>query len=268
MGAAIDALEDGFRITRENPAYVAVTLVLAVVVGVIGTLLGLIPVVGPIANSVFVSPAFTAVVLGMAFSGLVAGEANLQAGVQSLKANYLSLAGAYALLLVAFFGLVIGLLVLTAVVGMLVLGLSLSGASAGSPEAMAGLAAAYSGVASLFIFLVTVFGVGVGLGLQFVGAAVVVGGESAVSSIRASWRVFSGSPESVVGYTLLRMVVFVAAVAVVGVAFAAGWFAVDGTVGAILGGVAGLVVLPVTYAFLFAYHVAYYEARAGSRLDG
>ena len=268
MGAAIDALEDGFRITRENPSYVAVTLVLGVAVGVVGALLGLVPIVGPIANSVFVSPAFTAVVLGMAFSGLVAGEANVQAGVQSLKANYLSLAGAYALLLVAVVGLMLGLVVVTAVVGMLVLGLSLSGASAGSPEAVAGLAAASSGVVTLFVFLVTVFGVVVGLGLQFVGVAVVVGGESAVSSIRASWRVFSGSPESVVGYTLLRVAVFVAAVALVGVAVAAGWYAVDGTVGAIAGGLVGLVVLPAIYAFLFAYHVAYYEARAGSRLDG
>lgn len=268
MGAAIEAVEAGYRITRENPIYVAVTLVVGGVVGVIGVLLGLVPVVGPIANSVFVSPAFTAVVLGMAFSGLVAGDADVQAGVKSLKANYLSLAGAYALLVVMVTAVMVGIVVLTAVVGLFVLGVSLSSVSGGSPDAVAGVAAASTGVASIFVFLLTVFGVVVGLGLQFVGAAVVVGGESAVSSLRASWNVFASSPESVVGYTLLRLAVFVAAVALVGVAFAAGRVAVDSTVGAALGGLVALVVLPLAYAFLFAYHVAFYEARAGSRLDG
>lgn len=270
MGAAIDSLGTGFEVTRRNPLYVVVVLVGVVIGAVIGAVLGFIPLIGPIANSVLVSPAFTAVLLGMAFAGLVTGDATVGAGFESLKANYLSLAGAYALFLAGILAATIVFVVVPAVIGAFVLGLGGAGtasAAAADPTAAQSMALASSGLFLLVLVLVVAVGVVAALAFQFFGVAVVVGGESAASSFRASWQVFRGAPASVVGYTLLRAAIAVAAFLVVGAAYAAGMVAADWTMGAVLGVVAAVLVLPFTYAFLLAYHVAYYDERMGNRLD-
>lgn len=273
MGAAIDSLGPGLRITRENPLYVVVVLVGVVIGAVVGAVLGFIPLIGPIVNSVLVSPAFTAVLLGMAFAGLVTGDATIGAGFESLKSNYLSLAGAYALFMAGILGVVVVVIVVPAVVGTFVLGIGGAATSAagtaatGDPEALRGLALASGGLLLVLLFLLVVVGIVVALAFQFFGVAVVVGGESAVSSFRASWAVFRYAPASVVGYSLLRAGIAVASFLVVGVAYAVGMVAADWTVGAVLGVLVAILVLPFTYAFLLAYHVAYYDERMGNRTD-
>lgn len=251
-------------------------MLVGVVVGaVVGVVLGITPFVGPIANSVLVSPVLTALLLGMAFAGLVTGDATFGAGLESVKANYLSLAGAYALFIVLTLAVTVGFVFIPVVVATFVLpisGSAVSGSAAsiagtGGPEALRGLLLASGGLFLVVLALVFVVSVAVALKFQFLGAAVVGGGESAVSSFRASWTVFRSGPASVVGYSLLRMGVVIGAFLLVGAAYAVGMVASDWTVGVALGGLAAIVVLPATYAFLFAYHVAYYDERMGNRLD-
>lgn len=275
MGAALDTLGTGFRITRENPRFVVVVFVTGVVSVVVGAVLGIVPLVGPIANSLLVSPALTALLLGMAFAGLVTGDATLDAGVQSVRTNYLSLVGAYALFLVGMLAVMFLFTVVPVAVAVFALPMSGSAASgsaaslagAGGPEALQGLLLASGGLFLAVMLLAVVVGTVVVLALQFFGVAVVVGGESAVSSFRASWQLFRSGPVSVVGYNLLGMLVGIGAFLLVGAAYAVGMLAADWTVGVVLGGLAAIAVLPFTAAFLVAYQAAYYDERMGNRLD-
>lgn len=272
MGAAIDAVRPGAEIVRENTAFVVVATILGAVVGVLSLLLSIVPIVGPFVSGIVLTPALLATVHGMAFAGLVAGEASPGAGLQSLKSNYVSLAAASFLrfaLTVAVFLLIV---VAAAVVGTFVLGVGIGAVSASDPGAMAA-PVAMAGISGLLLGLVfgvllVSFSLLVALGLQFLDVAVVVGGESATDALRASWTVFRKGPISVVGYTLIRSAVVAGAIAVPLAVYFAGWRLVSAQVGVALLTACALGLGPLAWSFYSSYHVAYYDARMGNRLEG
>lgn len=269
MGAAIDAIEPGLAVVRDNGTFVALATVLGAVVGLLSLALYIVPLVGPFVSGIVLVPALLATVHGMAFAGHVAGDASPRAGLQSLKSNFLSLAAAYLLRNVLGAVVLLGIVIGAAVVGTFVLGFGMSAASAANPGAVASPLATtgVGGLALAFVVgvLLVSFWVLFVLGFQFLDVAVVVGGESATDALRASWAVFREDPLSVVGYTLLRAAVVGGGIAVCGAVYRVGLFAgVDAAVALLTAAL--LLAGPFAWAFYSAYHVAYYDARMGNRL--
>jgi len=259
MGPAIESLRPALGVTRRNPALLAAAFVSLVVSGLTSLVVGLVPVVGDVVNTVLVAPAFAALLIGMALAGLASEAASFADGVESVKANYRSLVGAYALLLVGVVAVAVAWAVEVAVV--LVLGTAGDRSAmlaAGDPAAIAS-----NGAVLWLTFLALGLALVGGIAVQFFDVAIVVGGASAVASFGASWRLLRERPASVLGYSALRMAPVVLAVVVVGVAYAAGTAYAGGSAGAGLAVVVGAVVGPPVYAFITAYHVVYYDARVG-----
>jgi hypothetical protein len=264
MGPAIDAIRPGLAITRENSVYVV-----AAAVAVAASLL--LSVATLFLLSILVIPAMIAFVQGMAFAGLVTGEATPEAGWESLKSNLGSLVGAFVIRNVLGVLVWYGIPVLGAIVLTIVLDLGRSPVPPTDPTA-ATVPPATAGVAGLLVVLVVVVlfvssSLLFALGFQFLDVAVVVGGESATSALRASWRVFREDPVSTVGYSLLRSAVVTGALVVCGLVYVAG-SAVSFEVGLALLTAAALGIGAHVWAFYSSYHVAYYDARMGNRLEG
>ena len=281
MGPAIDAVRPALAVTGRNPAFLAAALLTLTVSGASSLVVGRVPVVGEVVNSVLVTPALAALLLGMASAGLVTDAASLGDGVESLRASYRSLAGAYALLVAGVLVAVVAwtVQVTVAVVAgggvdvprLLAVSRRTSLAAATDPTAEAVDAVSIGPETAGLVLILTLLTLALvlvgGLAVQFFDVAVVVDGESALSSFAASWRLFREAPASVLGYSVLRMLPIVAAGALV-----AGGYSLGESMAGDLGGV--LVALPVvavagplTFAFVTAYHVAYYEERAGRLPD-
>lgn len=282
MGPAIDALRPAVTVTGRKPAFLAAALVTLVGTGIASVVVGRIPVVGELVNSVLVTPAFAALLLGMAAAGLTTDAASLGDGVESLRASYRSLVGAYAilvagvLLVVVAWAVEVGVVLLfgsgfdpataVAATDAASLGATTEATTVGvDPEAMSARTA-WSILAFTLLALAIVL-VG-GLAVQFFDVAIVVGGATALSSFGASYRLFRDAPASVVGYSVLRMLPVVAA----GVLVAGGYVvgaSLAGRTGSVLFAVpVAAVVAPVTFAFITSYHVAYYDVRMAERPDG
>ena len=277
MGPAIDALKPAISVTGRNPAFLGVALLTLTVSGASSLVVGRIPVVGEIVNSVLVTPALAALLIGMAAAGLATDAASLGDGVESLRASYRSLVGAYAVLVGAVllavvawvFEVTIAVLAGGSVDVPRLLAASRRTSLAGATDPSAAAVDAVSitpeaAAAVLFLTFLTLALVLVGgLIVQFFDVAIVVDGESALSSLAASWRLFREAPGSVVGYSVLRMLPIVGAGVAVAVAYSVG-ASMAGSIGGVLIALPVVALLgPITFAFVTAYHVAYYEERVG-----
>jgi len=283
MGPAIDSLRPALRVTGRNPAFLGAALLTLVGSGTASLVVRQIPVVGDVVHSVLVTPAFSALLLGMAAAGLATDAASLGDGVESLRSSYRSLVGAYALLVAGVLLVVVVWSVEVAVVlladggGDLVGGLVRSDATASTgaslraatdPAAVGATPITITPESAVPILAVTLLALALvlvgGLAVQFFDVAIVVGGESALASFGASWRLFREAPASVVAYSVIRML----PVVVTGLAVAGGYVvgaSLAGTIGGVLFALPVVALLgPITFAFITSYHVAYYDARMGN----
>ena len=270
MGAAIDAIGPGVAVVRDNPKYVVIVAALGVVAAIFSVPLLLIPLAGPLLQTYVVSPALLCVVLGMAFAGYVSEGASPSAGYQSLKSNFLSLAGAYLVFNVALAAIAAAIAVggLVPVFVMVDAGateITTAGASAVTGGGFPTDSLIW-GAILVYVLIVLVVVAGQVAVAQFLDVAVVVGGESATSAIGAAWRLFREAPLSAIGYTLLRSFVGTAVLVVAGAFYAAG-AVVEPDVALGLGLLGALLAGPPAGAFLMAYHVTYYDARMGNRTE-
>ena len=264
MGPAIDALRPAIAVGRRNPAFLAVSVATLVGAGVVRLVVDRMPVVGDLTDSLFGTPAVAALLLGMAAAGLATNAATVSDGVGTLRSSYRSLLGAYAVLVVGV--LVVVLSGAVAVAAVLFLGVVVE--PAGGLRAAGSTAIPASGpVVAVSVVALAVALVG-GLALQFFDVAVVVDDESALSAFAVSWRLYAEDPLGVVGYSVLRLVPVVAAGLVVGTGYELGRAVAAGTGGLLLAVAAAVLVSPPAFAFVTAYHVAYYEARTAGRSDG
>ena len=275
MGPAIDSLRPAVAVTRRSPAFVGAALVTLTLSGASSLVVGRLPIVGEVVNSVLVTPALAALLLGMAAAGLATDAASLGDGVESLKASYRSLVGAYALLVAGVLFVVLAWAVEVAVA--VVLGSSvdltsrlaasgrISLAAASDPAAMGVAPVTMGPEAAVAVLVVTLVALAIvlvgGLVVQFFDVAIVVDGESAFSSFGASWRLFREAPASVVGYSVLRLLPVVGAGLAVAASYSFGE-SLAGSAGGVLVALPVVAVVgPLTFAFATAYHVAYYEER-------
>lgn len=273
MGPAIDAYRAGASITRRNPAYVLLGSVAFATTVPPLLLVTVFPVVGTMVGSFFlwvvVAPLVSAFVLGMAHASLVGSGGTLDAGVRSLREHFPSLAGAfgviYAVQLVVGFVFVFGSVLLFLFNAEVLATVDAAGrrpdAALGSVLAGALLFVLFALVLSLVVLFFALF-------LQFVDAAVVVGGESTTSAFGAAWRLFRTDPVSVVGYSVLRVLVALGAGAVVVGLYWLGTLAGSDRIAIGLGALGALVAVPVAGAVTCAAHAAYYHRRVPDRPRG
>ena len=277
MGPAIRALRPAVAVSRENPIYLAVALVTLAVSGLGSLLARHVPVVGELLNSVLVTPALAALMIGMAAAGLASDAASIGDGVESLRSSYRSLVGAYVVLFGAVVLVIVAWLLEVGLVVALGGGIDLGALFTASSRTSLGAATdsaalgvepapmspATAGLVLLFTLLALAIALVGGIVVQFFDVAIVVDGASALSSFGDSWRLFRESPVSVLGYSVLRMVPVATAGGVVAGAYVLGG-SVAGSLGAaLLALLVAAVVGPVTFAFITAYHVAYYDVRLG-----
>jgi len=266
MGAVLEGLSDTGRIVVDHPVVLVAAVLTGVLAPVVSFVLGLIPLLGGLAYFVFVQPVFVGGLLNMAVDA-AEGDVSADSYVEGVTGNYGSLAGVYAIL--------VGItLALTVVAGVLAVVFGLAGAIGGSgtagPAADPGVAAlggAIGGV-GVVVLVSLVVALAVAVVVQFVEAAVVVGDAGAGGAYSDSLAVLRDNPLSVMGYTLVRLVLYALAQAVpLFLLFGAvGLLGADSGADAVLG-TATLVALALLgvlgYVGLTVYHALYYRRVTG-----
>lgn len=263
MGAAIDALGDSIGISTRNPNLVLGGVVAMILLFGVGGVLSLIPFVGPMVTNVVIAPVALAGMVAMA-DAAATDSASFGDFTGGIGDHSVTLMGAFALLFVIQMG--IGILF---VVAFFFVGFSAFAAGAGTgtgggdPGAMLG---ALGGTMLLVFALAMLVAVAVALVTQFLDVAVVVGDADATGSFGEAIDLVTSGPLSVLGYSILRGLL---GVIVIGIPIAVGIVAVvygsdgGGTLPIALGLLVVVLAIPVGFAFLFAYHVAYYRRRTG-----
>lgn len=274
MGAALDGLSDTGRVAVDHPVVLVAAVLTGVLAPVVSFVLGLIPLLGGLAYFVFVQPVFVGGLLNMAVDA-AEGDVSADSYVEGATENYATLAGVYAILV----GVTLALTVVAAVLAV-VFGLAgaLGGSGTAGPGADAGGAALGGalGAVGVVVLVSLVVALVVAVLVQFVEAAVVVGDAGAGGAYSDSWAVLRDNPVSVLGYTLVRLLLY-------GVAQAVPLLLLFGTLGLLgadsgadaLVGTAALVALALLgvlgYVGVTVYHALYYRrvtGRDGSSGDG
>jgi hypothetical protein len=259
MGAAIDALGDSIGISTRNPNLVLGGAVATVLIVGVGGVLSLVPLFGPMVLNIVVTPVALAgrVAMANAAADDSASSGDFTGGISDHSFTPM---GAYALLFVVQMALGIVFVMTLFVVG---IGVPTAGATSGDPSAMSGSVGGtilpVFAVFGLLAFLVFVF-------TQFLDVAVVGGHADATGSFAESIDLVTSGPLGVVGYSLLRAVVAFVGIGLplfVGAGTIIPGLASGRTLAMALGGAVIVVAAPVGFAFVYAYHVAYYRRRSG-----
>lgn len=263
MGHAIDALPQGVRNVNDNPMLIGIAIAvmvamipIGIVGGIIWIVLAFVPIIGPVLARFIVAIPIKILVLG----GMVgAAGAGFTGGVSfgdyadSVRDNFGSLFGAYALYEV----IVLAIGIVVAVVALFVFGLGsmLTSPASGDPMATAslglGIIALYVGVIVLLLVVAIVF--------QFLDVAVVLGDHSGVDAFKESWRLTREAPLSVLGYSILRMLLGTAILLPGYVVMIGGSMVSDVLIW--VGVVITIILYPVAFAVVMSYHAAYYGVR-------
>ncbi|WP_233554030.1 hypothetical protein [Halococcus sp. IIIV-5B] len=256
MGA-IAAIGEAVNAVRRNPVIIVVTLLFG--------LLQIPQLVSPYLNTdiglvvsglfslvfVFVLPFYFGGIVGMAAEALD-GKTSLQTFLREGRANYVSMFGAYLLLIVAMVVYFVVLAIVGGVGGFVAVGIGQSGGAAGTGSLLV-----FAGLVLLLFVLVFAFSFFV----QFFGQAIVLDGESAVGGFKKSVRVVWGHKLSTLGYMVI-LVLFSAVFGTIGgiVGTLPTLYGVNDvlTIAAVLS--VGLVIATgIIGAFTAAYGVAFYE---------
>lgn len=263
MGHAIDALPKGIANVRRNPKLVVISFAvlvamipLGIVGGIVGFVLSLIPLVGQLLARLVVMVPMKVLVLGGLVGAAGAGFAGSVAFgdyTDAVGGNARSLFGAFAIyeLLLA----VLSLGFATLFVFVFGFGSALAGAAGEGSVATAGLGAGMLAAIAVAVLLLVVYAVV----FQFLDVAVVLGDHDATGAFGESLDLVRGAPLSVLGYTVLRAVLFAAILLPGVVVTVAGAQVADVLVW--VGAGITLLLYPVALAVVVSYHAAYYGVR-------
>ncbi|CAI48777.1 uncharacterized protein NP_1372A [Natronomonas pharaonis DSM 2160] len=196
MGHALAALGDSIGTLRRTPAAAGLLGLLAIVVYSLYLGLWFVPYVGWLL-SIVVFALGAGALYAVASTAIDEETASIAAAVDVIRERWLSLLGAYGMLILLFIGVL-------ALVFVLLLVAAIAGAATmevvDDPTAAGG-----------FLILVAVLYVGLyllyALVAQFVFPAVAIERTSAVDSVGTAYSVVRSAPVSVVGFTLLRVVI-------------------------------------------------------------
>lgn len=197
----VQALQAGSSALRRNPSIVGIMLVISLLqlptqfAQLAGPVASAVLSIGVSAVFILLVPFVFAGMLGMADEALD-GKTSLSTFVETGKQYYLSMMGAYLLVLGG--GIILGIV---AFIGFAVLGITVFGVLGGasgagvSGVALGGIALAV--LVGLFLLFVPLFFV------QFYGQAIVLDGESAVGGFKRSMSLVRRNLGSVFGYSIL-----------------------------------------------------------------
>lgn len=219
MGPAIDSLRGPRRLADRTPATLAVVGILGMVALVASTVVSALPVLGWIVGIPVLSFGLGAA-YAIADHGLSTGSLSTGVGVDLVRDRWISLLGAYALLVVlwlAAFLVVFALVLVLVIVGVLV----------SSAVALPEIANAAAAVVLLGVFAVVYFGCA--MVAQFLFPAVAVEGHSAIDAVKVAAGVVRDAPVSVAGFTGIRLALEYGLI-VVGLLLAAGVGTLDDAV--------------------------------------
>lgn len=256
MGEALTAFRRSLAVATGTPVHSLLVFAGGVCVTVVSLVLGLIPLVGTLLNSVVVTPLFIAGLLGSADAAR-RGENPVEGFQHALSTAGWSVVGAYALLAALWVAVAIvaGIVLLVAVV--LAVGISTqTGAGMGQSllPSTGGILAVGLGLLFLLVFAVVL------LAVQFVAPAAVVAGTGAVESLRTSYRFFRRNPLGVLGFVLVSAVVSVVGL-LLAVAFAGVGFVLWDETAALVLGVLGYLVAGVEVSSVISiFMVTYFDA--------
>jgi len=251
MGHAIESTSTGLSMVVNNLNYVVITFLTTLIVGGISLVLGIIPIVGPLLTGVFLAPVMIAGVYGMAHAIETRGRTSASDFTDSVGESYLNLVGVNLIISLITGALAVAFLIIF-VAYVFMASFSLSDATPSGIAALGVTALAIIAIFGVLFALILMF-------LQFADAAVVADGAGVMDAISQSVGLARANFLSVLGYTILRGVASVVAVAIVGI-FAAAGAMVDALPVLVLAGVGALVSFPALYAFLPAFHISYYSS--------
>ncbi|GAB7090733.1 hypothetical protein JCM18237_10040 [Halorubrum luteum] len=227
MGPALDSLHGIRRLADRTPATLTVVGVLGMVALVASVVISVVPILGWLLGIPVL-----AFGLGAAYAvtdhGLSTGSLSTGVGVDLVRERWLSLLGAYALLillwLAAFF-------VLFALMLVLVIAGTLVASAIALPE--------IATTAAVGLLLVVFGGVYFCCAMvaQFLFPAVAVKGDPAVDAVKGAIRVVRDAPASVAGFTVIRVALEYGLI-VVGLAVIAGVGVLGPVITDVLGGAA------------------------------
>lgn len=262
MGRVVPAFKRSIDLLRMDPRLLLVAGGVLLVSFLLANVLSLIPLLGPIlqlGHAYLVRPLVLAAVLALIVGVGKRGHIELDDLVEGPSDHGLSLAGAFAVIIT---GAIIGAVALTVVL-VFVAGFG----SALQPGS--GVADALGVVGLALVGLALLVGIVIGLVVQFVDVAIVVGGAGALESFRTAAATVRAAPLSVVGYSLVRtlltllptagvfgvLVVFgVAAGAAGAEGDAAGLVVIVGSV------LAALVLVPILRTLSLVFHVTFFAS--------
>lgn len=275
MGAAIRALGDTYKLLRHNPVILALGWVAFVALSIGNVVLGFIPLIGNLL-AFLIFPAALAGLMAMIYAGRN-GDAGADTFLSGISDHYPRLLGAY---------LLVGIpLVIVVAIGLVGIAFALpmgapTDPGVGSTAASTG-AGTGAGIASTAMLAAFGFALLLGVAwmlLQFFGAAIVADDAGIVESFGTSLSLFLSDPLSVIGFTLVRVVV--SGVILVGSMFLLSAMGL-GAVGMLSGSstdplAAGgaflivlllyfLVLLPLWRVVTRTYYVAYFNRRQAQR---
>lgn len=268
MGTAIDSLGTAAEITTENPLLLGITFLVTVGAFVISGILSFIPLIGQLIATPVTALLFSGIV-GAVYVAIRTGRGISFSGyTAAIENKWKSILGAYTVLVLLQIGIGIALFVLLFfVVGFSAFGASTAGGMEGSSGPGAASMMAGVGAVTLLVFLAFFLVLALlGMIVQFLDVAIVVGDFSAIEAYSEAWSLFAEAPLSVIGYSLLRgFVTFLGILPAVVVAWAL-WGS-DPMVAIGVAGLVGVVGLTVAFAYAWSYHTAYYVSRRPESVD-
>ncbi|RQG90411.1 DUF7847 domain-containing protein [Natrarchaeobius chitinivorans] len=266
MGYAISSFQEAIGTVLEHPTLIAGIGVTSMIGMFLYMFIAYIPFVGMFVA--WIIPALMlAAVLTMAYEG-VRGTPSFDHLVNGLEDSAVPMILAFLLLMavymVAGFGFAIVFVALIFAGAMSAD--SAADAGAGADPAM--FEALGLGIIALFVITFLVIFL-VGIIIQFFDAAIVVGDAGVVDAFKASWGVVRSNPISVLGYTLMRIVIGYVPVIVAGILAGIGALIGSGDqafyLAALLAVLGFVVVGPIVWTIMFVYHVSYFDQASGNR---
>lgn len=260
MSHVVSTFKSAVRTAVDVPSHAILLIGVSFVALIASLVLAIIPLVGPLVSSFFLTPLVVAGVVGSA-NAARQGRSPVDGLKNAITESGASIIGAFGLLYIGMTALWMVVAVVLAI-GMFLFGF---GATVATPPTDPGMGAGMSvfGIVAALVFLV-VFVVTLALTVvfQFIAPSAVLAGTGAVESLKSSYRLCRQNIVSVLGFSAVSLGVLCAGYGVIVALVVVGRTAGDVLVGFGLGAIGYLLVFPLIGSVLTLHQVFYFDAVA------
>lgn len=256
MGSALSALLPATQTTVDRPELSLIAAVLTVVSLFLVGMSMFIPIMG-IVISVLVAPFIAVTMTGLSYAAYENRGVSLDEFQTVLDAYFVDVTLAYLLIQAILFAVTFVMMIIGAV-------LLVPAVILGTPEtATSGLGLVFGAVFVLLGAVYTLLYLFGAILLQLVDVSVIMDGRNdAIEALKHTVELLRENWVSITGYVTLRSVIWMVSIAVPVTLVTAGVIVQATTVSVglvVIGVILGLFLIPVSIAYQFAYHVAYYD---------